>query len=212
MVNVKLALGGCYEIGNDDIDYYYQHFDSLAMICKDWRSMLSEIPCDFVKMNNDYWYVKNHFDSLKTACYNMIAEAQRKALEAQKLQEYVKEYFSVDKLGIYNCDQITRLTEPVTITAGYTNEKGDALRLVKIQLVDRQINAILEYNGYNGLSPYKFAYGKHADSMLLGYDADLNAYYCENDEFSRISGLYHIFLMKPVPKLKDRKALEALVK
>ncbi|MEI7596356.1 MAG: hypothetical protein WCK02_11460 [Bacteroidota bacterium] len=91
--------------------------------------------------------------------------------------------------------------------------KGDTqLKIIMIQLVDKQLNAILEYNGYRGFGPYNFAYGQNASNKLIAYDEDAKAYFCDDNEFKKIKGNKHIFILEPVPLLKNRDNLNEFVK
>ncbi|HEY4797778.1 MAG TPA: hypothetical protein VII99_01765, partial [Bacteroidia bacterium] len=69
--------------------------------------------------------------------------------------------FSIDGMGIWNCDQIRRLKNPVQIMAEYTNERGEPVSATATFIVDKNLNGLLQY--YNG----PVAFSKTAETVLI---------------------------------------------
>lgn len=108
---------------------------------------------------------------------NMMLAAQMKSENSEKL-DAARKQLNISSLGIYNCDQISRISNPVYVTATYTNEKGDKIEPVMIYLIDANVNGIIEYNGYNSYSPMYFAFSKTSRTKMLAFDESANAYVC----------------------------------
>ncbi|MFN8207022.1 MAG: hypothetical protein U0T82_06375 [Bacteroidales bacterium] len=166
-----------------------------------------------IQVSEEFFF--SHLDSFLIV-YDM-AISRRNAILAnnprgQQEERDALDYLKIQKFGIFNCDQISRLKSPKKLNAVYTTGKGELIDIVSIYLVDRLINSVLIFNGYNNLGPYNFSYSPSSNNSLLAFDADGKAWYCENDEFLKISGNKHTFVLKPVPKLKDRDALAEFIK
>lgn len=55
--------------------------------------------------------------------------------------------FSIDGMGIWNCDQIQRLKDPVTVLARYNGKGGEKVKATGTYVVDKNLNAVLQYYG-----------------------------------------------------------------
>ena len=75
---------------------------------------------------------------------------------------------SLDGMGIYNCDQIRRIKEPVTIFASYSDEKKKIENPRSAYIIDKKINGVLCYSA-NEIS---FSKSKNAQNILLEIDND----------------------------------------
>jgi hypothetical protein len=56
---------------------------------------------------------------------------------------------SISGFGIYNCDQIKRLQNPVQVFARYRNEKSEPLEWHTTYVIDKRIRGVLTYNNYS---------------------------------------------------------------
>ncbi len=71
----------------------------------------------------------------------------------------------VDGFGVWNCDQIDRLNNPVQIMADY-RIKNKKHQPYTIYIIDRQINGVLNY------TPDKIAFSRDAENILLAIGED----------------------------------------
>ncbi|MEI7595753.1 MAG: OmpA family protein [Bacteroidota bacterium] len=126
LTNIQQALS-CYNF-KYDLEYMELHFDSLAIVCRDWERMLAYIPCNLKGMD-DYIYLKAHYDSLRLECQAQKAKEAKIKQQQLEMQTQVNRFFEIDKLGVYNCDQIARLINPKSITADYADEKGKSIKI-----------------------------------------------------------------------------------
>ncbi len=53
--------------------------------------------------------------------------------------------FSVDGMGIWNCDQINRLQDPVKVNAQYKDKDGNKIKTTATFVVDKNLNGVLQY-------------------------------------------------------------------
>lgn len=104
----------------------------------------------------------------------------------------VRQKLQISSLGIYNCDQIQRLQEPIIIYAKYENEQEQKVVPLFIYIVDKSINGILKYDGYNGYDPSKFAISSKSECTLLAFDSEGNAY------------IYNLEKMKSLKTIKNQ--------
>lgn len=84
---------------------------------------------------------------------------------------------AIDGFGVWNCDQIQRLRSPTTILATYEDQSGKKYNPVMTFVIDDNLNGVLQYSGYRGYSPRKFAISKRSPSTILAVDADGNLSY-----------------------------------
>jgi len=76
--------------------------------------------------------------------------------------------FSIDGMGVWNCDQIQRLKNPVQVMAAYTNEKGEPINATATFIIDKNLNGVLQY--YNN----QIAFSKTAETVLIAIKNDGN--------------------------------------
>ncbi len=122
---------------------------------------------------------------------------------------------SISALGVYNCDQIQRLENPVEVIASYSDEKGAVIEPVFIYIVDSRLNGILRYDGHYGYSPYRFAYSPKAKTVLLVFDKKGAAYIYNAKQFEALkfegSKFKQNFSLTKIGLLEDQEALSALI-
>jgi hypothetical protein len=109
-------------------------------------------------------------------CYfNQVMENERLAVSnAEVSQENLVRSLQLDNMGIFNCDQIQRLQNPVEIFASYNKLNNGKLSPESIYIIDKKINAVLQYNGYRGYGPDKIAFSNNPDAqnVLLAINKD----------------------------------------
>jgi Leucine-rich repeat (LRR) protein len=78
---------------------------------------------------------------------------------------------SVSGFGVYNCDQIKRLQNPVRVLASYRNEKGEDIDANTTYVLDKNVRGVLTYSGaYAGLKENEIAFdpGSTQSIMVIG--------------------------------------------
>lgn len=107
---------------------------------------------------------------------------------------------TLDGFGVYNCDQIQRLENPVQIFAACMNESGNKQALSTIYIIDNHTNGVLTYSG--GYDMKKTTYGieiafsPQYQTSMLAVGADGQMYIAGPAEFTRgsfESGRDHTF-------------------
>lgn len=98
--------------------------------------------------------------------------------------------------GVYNCDQIYQVPNPITINASYTDEKGQAITDGNVlSMID------LQYNGAFSFDPRNFICGKTGRNVLLLFTKSQKLYVLPEAEFKKMkirgSGNY-TFAMKDI--------------
>lgn len=117
----------------------------------------------------------------------------------------------ITSLGIYNCDQITRLMDPATVYARYEKEDGSAPDPAFIYIVDGSINGVLRYDGYNGYGPGRFAYGRTTPTYLVAFD-ETGAYVIGKEAFRKavsLPGSRKTFVVRKLDAVKSKEELQA---
>lgn len=141
------------------------------------------------------------------------SEKQQKLIFANRNAQAVTKSLKISSLGIYNCDQIERLIDPLIVDAQYRNEKGETIKPVFIYLVDSRINGILKYDGYMRYSPSHFAYSPYSENTLLAFDGEGGSYIIKSDDFRKAvenpAGM-KAFTMKKIENLDRREDLQAM--
>jgi hypothetical protein len=121
--------------------------------------------------------------------------------------------FSLTSLGTYNCDQLQRLEDPITIFAKYTNKEGRELKPIVALLIDSKLNGILRYDGNYGLSPYRIAFSPKSSSRMVVVDATGEAYLVKPRQFEEVdlslnSNTVHTFAVEPIGKANSKTELK----
>lgn len=171
-------------------------------------------------MNQRYRTLQNSSDCIelfkKREEANRLAyENQRQSAVATSKANQLTRSLSISNLGIYNCDQIQRLQNPVEIFAEYKDENGKEIKPLFIYLLDSKFNGIIKYDGYNNYSPYRFAFSPSSKNTLLAFDGNGDSYIFESEKFKLIttSGtvLKHTFGMKKIENLATEVELKNLL-
>jgi hypothetical protein len=76
---------------------------------------------------------------------------------------------SLDGMGIYNCDQIRRMTNPVEVLANYENSGSNKLIPDLTYIINKKVNGVYQYDGSYGYRPDKIAFSnsKEAENVLI---------------------------------------------
>ncbi len=76
---------------------------------------------------------------------------------------------TLDGMGIFNCDQIQRVEDPIILRAQYKNSKDSPLLPETTYIVDKKMNGVLTYNNNQGYdySPSKIVFGKNSNNTMI---------------------------------------------
>lgn len=81
---------------------------------------------------------------------------------------------TLDGMGIYNCDQIQRIVDPVEVLATYENARSNKLSPNMTYIINKKVNGVYQYDGSYGYTPNKVAFSNSADAqnVLLTVNTD----------------------------------------
>ncbi len=74
---------------------------------------------------------------------------------------------SLDGFGIYNCDQIRRIADPVIVHAKYSSGTKKDIPITCTYIIDEKINGVLSYSTYGKYTPSKIVFGKHSKNRMV---------------------------------------------
>lgn len=92
--------------------------------------------------------------------------------------------FFVSAPGVYNCDQIARLPQPVMVDATYRNEDGKGIVPMKIVYLDKTVGVVLTYDGYYNLGPEHFGLSQRSEFKILAFDSEGKLYLASKTDTS----------------------------
>lgn len=180
---------------------------------------------DFFDKNHDImkerYHTKLNSDNIKSICdaYNKIDSSIRIQDERRALNQYastsmesMKFSLGIGNFGIYNCDQLARLKDPVEISAGYIGPHNDTLSVFSAFLIDKNINSVLTFNGYMDLWPTHFSYAKNSENMLIVFDEKGQPYMCKPNAFKKAvksDEKVKYFLVEPIHASSSKEAILA---
>jgi hypothetical protein len=91
----------------------------------------------------------------------------------------------LDGMGVFNCDQIQRLSNPIVAKSKYKGVDGAGLKTRATYIIDNKINGVLRYDGYMGYSPAKIAYSAESDNLLITIGEDGKVAYSDKQGFRK---------------------------
>ncbi|CAM3478850.1 hypothetical protein FLLO111716_13285 [Flavobacterium longum] len=197
-------------------DSYVKNLDEMECF---WKMNRTYMSAKEISMSTDAWF--QYFDKNKKQMAERYTEltisrecAERARLQQQAVQmrnnaKALTQSLKISDLGIYNCDQIARLQQPVIVDVTYRDQEGKKVRPTFIYLVDSRINGILRYDGSFDYSPFHFAYSPKSENTLLAF-AGNDSYIVSAEEFRKTmeSGQGYITLRK-VEKIETKEDLAA---
>lgn len=168
-------------------------FNSLVKKGKNYQDKEFEISnandFDLYAFNGAQKYMTGNERSMTQAewmtYYKQLVEKEKLALNnSAATSNNLVNSLSLDGMGIYNCDQIQRLNDPVQIFADYHSDSA-SVEPVATYIIDKKINAVLQYDGYRGFSADKIAFSnsKNAENVMLAIKADGSMAIYTADEF-----------------------------
>lgn len=150
-------------------------------------------------------------DSCKAVAKRVNYEEEYKKETAKKM-DAIMTNLSISSFGIYNCDQLARIQNPVAIAANYLNSKKDTIQIKHVYLIDKSINGVIVLNGYMNMTPYNFSYGKNSSTTLICFDKNANPWIIDAPTFSSCVKEYEgkrevMFTLKPIGKSDSKEKL-----
>lgn len=114
---------------------------------------------------------------------------------------------NVGRFGVYNCDQIYRLGNRITVSASYKDQNGKSISDGKVlSMID------LNYTGAFSFDPKSFTCNAKSDNVLLLFTRSGKMYMLDKGEFKslNVKGGRNTFTLKEVTNtIKSTKDLEA---
>lgn len=148
-----------------------------------------EIPVDF----NPYTYS------------NEIAES---AMQQWNNQAIVNQTLSCNKFGVYNCDQVKRISNPIQVRPSYTNTDNDELKTSNaaiVSMIDLRRNSAFSFGAK------EFTCSPNGKIVVLLFN-DNRVYAIPEQSFSELkikrSGNYNLKMEDITDKIKSTKDLE----
>ncbi len=113
---------------------------------------------------------------------------------------------NVSSFGVYNCDQIYRVGQPVNIMATYKDEAGNIIKdLTVLSMID------LNYNGAFSFNPNQFMCSATGRNVLLLFTKEGKLYMLEEDGFKKMqitaNGSYAFTMKDVTERIKGTKDL-----
>ncbi|MCX6311576.1 MAG: hypothetical protein NT084_08045 [Bacteroidetes bacterium] len=137
------------------------HQDSLKQWCKSKKLMNdSEMSMDFSTWVNY---------SRKNVGYNAFDGILSAEQSAQSGAVY--QALSVMKFGVYNCDQIQRINNPVQVFALAYSPDNIPQNAAQMFVIDKKRNQVFSYTGFSG-DPIPIAFGAKEENKLIVVNAD----------------------------------------
>lgn len=112
--------------------------------------------------------------------------------------------------GVYNCDQLYRLKNKVSIRAKYVDEKGKQIKNgCMLSLMDMKINAAFSFR------PDQFICSASSKNVLILFTADKKMYLLREEEFKKMkiksSGTYTFKMKEITSEATDAKSLKSIL-
>ncbi len=129
-------------------------------------------------------------------------------LASMSLRENLETSISINGLGVWNCDQLNRLNNPITVNKTYFDTKGDPLQILCVYVINKAVNGVLTYDGSYNMGPANFKVSGAANNMLLALDTRQRVYMCKQAWFETAVKENSPFLMEALAKEDVVKVIE----
>jgi hypothetical protein len=127
-------------------------------------------------LNYEQWTA--HCDSfLSTEKNNVLASAAGEQMIIRSLQ--------LDGMGVFNCDQVSRLQNPVAASARYKTGSGQPIQSKSTYIIDNKINGILRYDGIGLFSPSRIVYSPGSENRLIAIRQDGTVAFSDPQAFKK---------------------------
>lgn len=216
LIDISRAMR-CFKM--DHLDYMTA--EERDMDWKDWFAQFETNKADYralyqrLAQDSTYLATKQEVEARmeQRRRSDSIVQARFRELEEQKQTlSAMSQRFGISSLGTYNCDQIKRLPNATELLADYQDQDGKTIKPVCIYLINAAMNGSILYNGYRGLHPYKFVYGKGFKNVLLAFDENNKGYFVTPEQFETIKkSRKKTFILTPIqPDMPKETLLSAL--
>jgi hypothetical protein len=101
---------------------------------------------------------------------------------AQAQHDAIYQALSIMNFGVFNCDQVQRIHNPVEVNAFANLPDGKKENATQMFVVDQNHNMALSYQGYEGNSIH-IAFGKDSKNKLIVVNADGTVSCADENEF-----------------------------
>jgi hypothetical protein len=123
------------------------------------------------------------FVAWQNYCNDMEKKEKELVLNSAADETTIIRSLQLDGMGVFNCDQIQRLSNPIVAHAKYQGTNGLAMKTTATYIIDNKINGVLRYDGYLGYSPSKIAYSAESDNLLITIREDGKVAYADKQSF-----------------------------
>ncbi len=161
--------------------------DQLSMLAfKETKKLMNE---DELKMSRAEW-VEYCIQSEKNRIEwqnQTNAQALAQTANAEATAPNLIQNLALSGTGIYNCDQIQRMKEPVEVFAKYKSKDEEKLKPKAAYILDKTSNSVFQYDGYMKFSANKIAFSKSdkAQNTLLAINEDGSLAVYKTEEFKK---------------------------
>lgn len=203
-----------------EINKKYMSSEEKGMNILSWLSFFDSNKAEMVKRYADIDESKKCIEIQKEReNQKKIADENYKKMMLQKFKidevynnaNKLTKSLSISNLGIYNCDQIARLNQPIVINAKYIDENGNKIQPFFIYLVDNKFNGIIQYVANARYSPNYFAFSRSSKNTLFAFDDDGECYVLSSEKFKDINvETMNTLTVKKIDKLNDYEELKSL--
>lgn len=142
-----------------------------------YKAVKSEMSEEEKRMTYEQWL--SYYDQI-------VANELEVLFKSQATSENLMQSLRVSGMGIYNCDQIRRIDQPVEILASYkSNNQDKKIEAVSCFIIDKNKNSVFQYNGTYGYQPSNivFSNSKNANNTLVVVNSNGNIAIYTNENF-----------------------------
>ncbi len=111
-----------------------------------------------------------NFDAWLAAYEEAIAAERKEVLEEEASADGIIRSLQLDGFGIFNCDQVFRLKDPILVKANYQGKDAQRFAANRTYLVDDKINAVLTYTPNEDGTPVSFS--PYSNNRLMAVNDD----------------------------------------
>jgi hypothetical protein len=129
------------------------------------------------------------FQDWKSYCNDYAKNEQRNVLTSAAEGISIIRSLELDGMGVFNCDQIARMSNPVVANASYKKEGGKEVETTVTYVIDNRMNGILRYDGYKHMSPSRIAYSSASRNILVTIQNDGKVAYSDQAGFKKDTDL-----------------------
>jgi hypothetical protein len=118
----------------------------------------------------------------------------------------------VSGFGIWNCDQIARLKNPISLRPAFVDRKGKDIAMSTLSVIDNSINGVLTYNSHYRVP---IAFGRDSKAVFVGVAQDGKRYYLGRKEVEKLipydGKMVRLSMYEIPPEVDSVKELNSLL-